>query len=134
MDLTSLLNVRIFTFEIASFTLQVLIINSDLLQPISNFLGCPFAHSFNCDLYPIHVFTLAIAPETSHMRCCNLSPLGVLPPEKNVTFADKMSHSEQLRKKNCCFQRTSQLFLICWNRTKITHLKSIVQSSVFSYY
>lgn len=47
------------------------------------YLGCPFTHSFNCDLYPIHVFTLAIAPETSRMRCCHLSPPRVLPPEKN---------------------------------------------------
>ncbi len=64
-------------------------LNSDLL-PISDFFGCPFTRSFNCDPYPIHVFTLAIPSEASHMRCCHLAP-HVLLPENNVTCADKTS-------------------------------------------
>ncbi len=38
----------------ALFTLQVLMLNSDVL-PISDFFGCPFTRSFNYDPYPIHV-------------------------------------------------------------------------------
>ncbi len=76
----------------ASFTLQVLMLNSDVL-PISDFFGCPFTRSFNCDPYPIHVFTLAIPSETSRMRCCHLAPPHVLPPENNVTCADKTSRA-----------------------------------------
>ena len=41
-------------------------LNSGLL-PISDFLDHPFTCSFNCDPYPIHVFTLAILSETSRM-------------------------------------------------------------------
>ncbi len=74
----------------AAFTLQVLMLNSDLL-PISDFFGCLFTRSFNCDPYPIHVFTLAIPSETSRMRCCHLAPPHVLPPENNVACADKTS-------------------------------------------
>ncbi len=66
-------------------------LNSDLL-PISDFFGCPFTHSFNCDPYPIHVFTLAIPSEASRMHCCHLAP-HVLPPENNVTCADKASRA-----------------------------------------
>ncbi len=54
----------------AAFTLQILVPNSDLL-PVSDFFGCPFTRSFNCDPYPIHVFTLAIPSETSRMHCCH---------------------------------------------------------------
>ncbi len=39
---------------LASFTLQVLMLNSDVL-PISD--GCLFTRSFNCDPYLIHVYT-----------------------------------------------------------------------------
>ncbi len=63
-------------------------LNSDLL-PISNLFGCPFTRSFKCDPYLIHVFTLAIPSETSRMCCCHLAPPHVLPPENNVTCADK---------------------------------------------
>ncbi len=65
-------------------------LNSDLL-PISDFFGCPFTRSFNCDPYPIHVLTLAIPSETFRMRGCHLVPPHVLPPENNVTCADKTS-------------------------------------------
>ncbi len=65
-------------------------LNSDLL-PISDFFGCPFTRSFNCDPYLIHVFTLAIPSEASCMRCCHLAPPHVLPPENKVTCADKTS-------------------------------------------
>ncbi len=68
-------------------------LNSDVL-PISNFFGCPFTRSFNCDPYPIHVLTLAIPSETSRMRCYHLAPPHVLPPENNVTCAaDKTSRA-----------------------------------------
>ncbi len=66
---------------------------SDLL-PISNvFFGSPFTPCFNCDPYPIHVFTLAIPSETCHMHCCHLAPPHMLLPENNVTRADKMSRA-----------------------------------------
>ncbi len=83
-------NLRYSPITKAAFTLQVLMLNSDLL-PISDFFGCPFTRSFNCDPYPIHVFTLAIPSETSRMRGCHLAPPHVLPPENNVTCADKTS-------------------------------------------
>ncbi len=67
-------------------------LNSDML-PISDFFGCPFTPSFNCDPYLIHVFTLAIPSETSRMRCCHLALPHVLPPENNVTYADKTSRA-----------------------------------------
>ncbi len=70
----------------ASFTLQVLMLNSDLLL-ISDLFVCPFTRSFNCDPYLTHVFTLVIASEASRMRCCHLAP----PHENNVTCADKTS-------------------------------------------
>ncbi len=54
---------------------------------------CLYTRSFNCDPYPIHVFTLGIPSETSHMRCCHLAPPHVLPPENNVTCADKTSQA-----------------------------------------
>ncbi len=63
-------------------------LNSDLL-PISDFFGCPFTRSFNCDPYLIHVFTLAIPSETSRMRGCHLAPPHVLPHENNVTMLTK---------------------------------------------
>ncbi len=67
-------------------------LNSDLL-PIAKKIGCPFTRSFNCDPYPIHVFTLAIQSEASRMRCCHLAPPHVLSPENNVTCADKTSRA-----------------------------------------
>ncbi len=67
-------------------------LNSDLL-PISDFFGCQFTRSFNCDPYPIHVFTLAIPSETFRMHCCHLAPPHVLPPKNNVTSADKTSRA-----------------------------------------
>ncbi len=74
-----LLKLKRKVHTMASFTLQVLMLNSDLL-PISDFFGCPFTRSFNCDPYPIHVFTLAIPSEASRMHCCHLAPPHVLPP------------------------------------------------------
>ncbi len=61
-------------------------LKSDVL-PISDLFVCPFTRSFNCDPYLTHVFTLVIASEASHMRCCHLAP----PHENNVTCADKTS-------------------------------------------
>ncbi len=78
--------------------------NSDLL-PISDFFGFLFARSFNCDAYPIHVFTLAIPSETSRMRCCHLVPPHVLPPENNVTCAGKTSRAN-VQNELCLFSHS----------------------------
>ncbi len=99
----------------ASFTLQVLMLNSDVL-PISDFFVCPFTRSFNCDPYPIHVFTLAIPSETSRMRCCHLAPPHVLPPENNVTCADKTSRAN-LKKK---------IFLFLFSHSPLKDLQNYV--------
>ncbi len=73
-----LLRLKHCRLSIYTQTLQVLMLSSDAL-PISDFFGCPFTRSFNCDPYPIHVFTLATPSEISRMRCCHLAP-HVLPP------------------------------------------------------
>ncbi len=94
----------------ASFTLQVLMLNSD-------FFGCPFTRSFNCDPYPIHVFTLAIPSETSRMRCCHLTPSHVLPPENNVTCAADKTSPANLK---------NLLFLFLFSHSPLKDLQNYV--------
>ncbi len=67
----------------ASLTRQVLMLNFDLL-PIC-FFDRLFTRSFNCDPYPIPVFTLAISPPC-FLWCCHLPPPHTLLPENIMSL------------------------------------------------
>ncbi len=88
--------------------------NSDLL-PISDFF--PFTRSFNCDPYPIHVFTLAIPPPC-HLHCCHLLP-------RVARFSQQNPPLFLLKTGPIVFQGGGPLLKIMFQGLNITLLESL---------